>query len=54
MKVLCQLRGREVEYKGKAVELFHRLADDCDDLGKIEQEPKSQGKSVIMYLIPKK
>lgn len=51
VKVMCQLRGREIEYKDKAIEVFNRLAEDCADVGKVEQSPRAQGRQVIMYLI---
>lgn len=51
VKLMCQLRGREIEYKSKAMEVFNQLAEECSDVGKVEQPAKAQGKQVIMYLI---
>jgi translation initiation factor IF-3 len=52
IKVICQLRGREVQHAKMAIELMNRYFKDMDDLAIFDREPKLEGKSVIMILSP--
>lgn len=54
-KLRVLFRGREVQHKDIARDLLRRIAASLDDVGKIEQEPKMEGKySMVMLLGPKK
>lgn len=52
IKVICQLRGREVQHAKMAIELMNRYFTDMNDLAIYDREPKLEGKSVIMILSP--
>jgi translation initiation factor IF-3 len=52
IKVICQLRGREVQHAKMAIELMNRYFNDMNDLAIFDREPKLEGKSVIMILSP--
>ncbi|MCR9259628.1 MAG: translation initiation factor IF-3 [Pseudomonadaceae bacterium] len=53
-KVSLRFRGREVVHPEIGMELMKRIAEDLDDLGQIESEPKFEGRQVIMVLQPRK
>ncbi len=52
IKVLIMLRGREMQHKDLALQLMFRFANELKELGKIDREPRIEGKSVIMVLSP--
>lgn len=52
LKVLIQLRGREVQHADMAMTLMGRFFADLDNLAIYDREPKLEGKSVIMILSP--
>lgn len=52
IKVLIQLRGREVQHARLALELMNRFFKELDDLAIYDREPKLEGKAVIMILSP--
>jgi translation initiation factor IF-3 len=54
VKVLCQFRGREMEFKSIAVTLFERFIADCKEEGTCEGRPNIEGRSMIMVLAPLK
>jgi translation initiation factor IF-3 len=41
-------------YKDQGEILLLRLAQELEDLGKVEQMPKLEGKRMIMFIAPKK
>ncbi len=53
-KVSLRFRGREVVHPEIGMTLMNRIADDLEELGSIETEPKFEGRQVIMVLAPKK
>jgi len=53
-KVSLRFRGREVVHPEIGMSLMSRIAEDLDDLGQIEAEPKFEGRQVIMVLAPRK
>ncbi|NKB99009.1 MAG: translation initiation factor IF-3 [Pseudomonadales bacterium] len=53
-KVSLRFRGREVVHPEIGMTLMGRIADDLDELGSIEAEPKFEGRQVIMVLAPRK
>lgn len=53
-KVSLRFRGREVVHPEIGMSLMTRIAEDLDDLGQIESEPKFEGRQVIMVLAPRK
>ena len=53
-KVSLRFRGREVVHPEIGMTLMSRIAEDLDELGQIESEPKFEGRQVVMVLAPKK
>lgn len=54
VKVTIMFRGREVQHPQLGEKLLRRLAEDLEDLGRIESQPKLDGRNMIMVLVPKK
>lgn len=54
IKAFVFFRGRSIVYKEQGEILLLKLAQDLEDLGKVEQLPKLEGKRMIMFLAPKK
>lgn len=54
VKVTIMFRGREVQHPDLGEKLLRRLSEDLDELGKIESQPKLDGRNMIMVLAPKK
>jgi hypothetical protein len=52
VKVLCQFRGREMEFKSIAFTLFEKFIADCKEEGVVEGRPSIEGRSMIMILGP--
>ncbi len=53
-KISLRFRGREVVHPEIGMNLMARIAEDLDELGQIEAEPKFEGRQVIMVLAPRK
>ena len=53
-KVSLRFRGREVVHPEIGMSLMTRIAEDLDELGSVEAEPKFEGRQVIMVLAPRK
>lgn len=47
-------KGRSIVYKEQGEAILSRLVKEIEDVAKIEQEPKLEGKRMIMFLSPKK
>lgn len=47
-------RGRSILFKEQGEVLLLRFANDLEDVGKVEQMPKLEGKKMFLYLAPKK
>lgn len=54
LKAFVFFRGRSIIYKDKGEILLLRLAQDLEDVGKVEQMPKLEGKRMIMFIAAKK
>ncbi|NVK27797.1 MAG: translation initiation factor IF-3 [Flavobacteriia bacterium] len=54
LKAFVFFKGRTIVYKDKGEILLLRLAQDLEDVGKVEQMPKLEGKRMIMFIGPKK
>lgn len=54
LKAFVFFKGRSIVYKDKGEILLLRLAQDLEDVGKVEQLPKLEGKRMIMFIGPKK
>jgi len=53
LKAFVFFKGRSILYKEKGEILLLRLAQDLEEVGKVEQLPKLEGKRMIMLLSPK-
>lgn len=54
VKVTLQYRGREMAFTQLGLELLKRFAEAVEDLGVVETQPRSEGRSAQMILGPKK
>ena len=52
VKVTLRFRGREMSHMDFAMQTFDRLIADLAEHGKIEQEPKQEGRTVVMIVAP--
>jgi len=53
-KVTLRFRGREMAHQELGMELLMRVKADLADYGTVEQEPKMEGRLMVMVLAPKK
>jgi translation initiation factor IF-3 len=54
LKAYVFFKGRSIVFKDKGEILLLRLAQDLEDLAKVENLPKLEGKRMIMMMAPKK
>jgi translation initiation factor IF-3 len=54
VKVTIMFRGREVQHPDLGEKLLRRLAEDIDEIGRIESQPNLDGRNMIMVVAPKK
>jgi translation initiation factor IF-3 len=54
VKVTIMFRGREVQHPELGEKLLRRLADDLEDLGRIESQPNLDGRNMVMVMAPRK
>ncbi|MCH1547495.1 MAG: translation initiation factor IF-3 [Flavobacteriaceae bacterium] len=54
LKAFVFFKGRSIIYKDQGEILLLRLAQDLEEIGKVEQMPKLEGKRMIMFITPKK
>ena len=54
LKAFVFFKGRSIIYQEQGQILLLRLAQDLEDLWKVEQMPKLEGKRMIMFISPKK
>jgi translation initiation factor IF-3 len=52
-KVSMVFRGREITHPELGREIFKRITEAVSDIGTIEQEPRMEGRNMIMLLTPK-
>ncbi len=53
-KVTLWFRGREMIYREAGSKLLQRIEADLQDVGKVEQQPRFEGRRVSMVLAPQK
>lgn len=53
-KVSLRFRGREMAHQHLGMELMTRIREDLTDYGTVEQEPKMEGRQIVMVLAPVK
>ncbi|MCF8716155.1 translation initiation factor IF-3 [Joostella atrarenae] len=54
LKAYVFFKGRSIVYKDKGEILLLKLASEMEDIGKVEQMPKLEGKRMTMFIAPKK
>lgn len=54
VKITLRFRGREMSHQDIGIRLINRLLKDLQDNGIVEQNPKFEGRQMIMILTPKK
>lgn len=54
VKAFVFFKGRSIIYKEQGQILLLRLAQDLEELGKVESMPVLEGKRMTMYIAPKK
>ena len=53
-KVTVFFRGREIVHKDRGMTILERVVQDTQDIAKVEQEPRAEGRTLQMLLVPKK
>ena len=53
VKVTLRFRGREMAHQDLGAKLLNRVRDDVNTLAKVEQEPKYEGRQIVMVLAPR-
>ncbi len=53
-KVSLRFRGREMAHQHLGQELMERVREDLSEYGTVEQEPKMEGRQIVMVLTPGK
>ena len=53
VKATIRFRGREMAHQDLGLKVLIRMRDDLEELAKVEQMPKSEGRMMTMVLSPK-
>ena len=53
-KVTVFFRGREIVHKDRGLDILERIVKDLEEVAKVEQEPRAEGRTLQMLLVPKK
>ena len=54
VKVTLRFRGREMAHQDLGRQLLERVADDVEEIGKVENMPKMEGRQMVMMIGPTK
>jgi translation initiation factor IF-3 len=54
LKAFVFFKGRSIIFKEQGQILLLRLAQDLEELGKVEQMPRLEGKRMTMFITPRK
>ena len=52
VKFTVQFRGREMQHTGLGYDLMKRITNDTAKLGKVEVQPKFEGREIVMIVQP--
>src|SRR5512139_991400 len=52
-KVTIMFRGREITYSELGLKVLERIVVDTEELGVVEQQPKLEGRNMVMVLTPR-
>lgn len=53
VKVTLRFRGREMAHQQLGAELLRRVADDVNEIGKVENMPRLEGRQMVMMIGPR-
>ncbi|HET8727884.1 MAG TPA: translation initiation factor IF-3, partial [Alphaproteobacteria bacterium] len=53
VKVTMRFRGREMAHQDLGMDVLVRVRDELDEMAKVEQMPKVEGRQMIMVLAPR-
>ena len=53
-KITVFFRGRELVHTDRGQDILARVVEDLADIAKVEQEPRAEGRTLQMLLVPKK
>lgn len=53
VKVTMRFRGREMAHQDIGLRVLDRVREELDDLGKVEQFPRVEGRQMVMVLAPR-
>ena len=53
VKVTMRFRGREMAHQDLGMNVLVRVRDELDELAKVEQMPKLEGRQMVMVLAPR-
>ncbi len=54
VKVTLRFRGREMAHQELGLKVLHRVVGDIEELGKVEQMPRMEGRQMTMVVAPAK
>ena len=54
LKAYVQFRGRNIIYKDRGRDVLARFAEELEEIGKVEQMPRMEGRRMIMIMNPRK
>lgn len=52
LKVILKFRGREMAHTQLGMDLVKRLVADIGEVGKVDSEPKMEGKQILLVMSP--
>ncbi len=52
VKVTMRFKGREMSHQHIGMDLLKRMREDLSDVGKVEMEPRFEGRQIMMVLGP--
>lgn len=53
VKVSIRFRGREMAHTDNGIVIMQRFAEACAENGQVEKAAKLEGRSMLMFLVPK-
>jgi len=53
VKITLRFRGRELAHQELGTKLLERVRGDLSPMAKVEQEPKFEGRQMVMVLAPR-
>jgi translation initiation factor IF-3 len=53
VKVTLRFRGREMAHQELGVDVLKRVKSDTEEIAKVEQEPKMEGRQMVMVVAPR-